>query len=169
MDQNIEKKKNLREEAISFLKEKKVLLISLIAFTLTLIIFFISLNIYKETINSKISEKYIKAGIYLASKNEKKSKELLEEIILSKNKFYSPLSLNILIEKNLVEDKKKILEYFELIENLKLSKEKKNLIHLKKSLFLIENLEVEKGKDLLNKLIQSETNFKSIAEEIYFD
>jgi len=69
----------------------------------------------------------------------------------------------------LVEDKKKILEYFELIENLKLSKEKKNLIHLKKSLFLIENLEVEKGKDLLNKLIQSETNLKSIAEEIYFD
>ncbi len=132
MDQNIEKKKNLREETISFLKEKKVLLISLIAFTLTLIIFFISLNFYKETINSKISEKYIKAGIYLASKNEKKSKELLEEIILSKNKFYSPLSLNILIEKNLVEDKKKILEYFELIENLKLSKEKKNLIHLKK-------------------------------------
>ncbi len=108
MDQNIEKKKNLREETISFLKEKKVLLISLIAFTLTLIIFFISLNFYKETINSKISEKYIKAGIYLASKNEKKSKELLEEIILSKNKFYSPLSLNILIEKNLVEDKKKI-------------------------------------------------------------
>ena len=132
MDQNIEKKKNLREETISFLKEKKVLLISLIAFTLTLIIFFISLNIYKETINSKISEKYIKAGIYLASKNEKKSKELLEEIILSKNKFYSPLSLNILIEKNLVEDKKKILEYFELIENLKLSKEKKKSDSLKK-------------------------------------
>ena len=132
MDQNIEKKKNLREETISFLKEKKVLLISLIAFTLTLIIFFISLNIYKETINSKVSEKYIKAGIYLASKNEKKSKELLEEIILSKNKFYSPLSLNILIEKNLVEDKKKILEYFELIENLKLSKEKKKSDSLKK-------------------------------------
>ena len=69
----------------------------------------------------------------------------------------------------MVEDKKKILEYFELIENLKLSKEKKNLLLLKKSLFLIDNLEVEKGKDLLNKLIQSETNIKSIAEEIYFD
>ena len=38
---------------------------------------------------------------------KKKSKELLEEIILSKNKFYAPLSLNILIEKNLVEDKKR--------------------------------------------------------------
>ena len=63
---------------------------------------------------------------------------------------------------------KKILEYFELIENLKLSKKKKS-DSLKKSLFLIENLEVEKGKDLLNKLIQSETNLKSIAEEIYFD
>ena len=169
MDQNIEKKKNLREKAISFLQEKKVPLISMIILTITVIIFFISLNIYKETINSKISEKYIKAGIYLSSKNEKKSKQLLEEIILSKNKFYAPLSLNILIEKNLVEDKKKILEYFELIENLKLSKEKKNLLLLKKSLFLIDNLEVEKGKDLLNKLIQSETNIKSIAEEIYFD
>ena len=132
MDQNIEKKKNLREKAISFLQEKKVPLISMIILTITVIIFFISLNIYKETINSKISEKYIKAGIYLSSKNEKKSKELLEEIILSKNKFYAPLSLNILIEKNLVEDKKKILEYFELIENLKLSKEKKKSASLKK-------------------------------------
>ena len=85
-----------------------MLLISLIAFTLTVIIFYFSQYLQKETINSKVSEKYIKAGIYLSSKNEKKSKELLEEIILSKNKFYSPLSLNILIEKNLVEDKKKI-------------------------------------------------------------
>ena len=73
MDQNIEKKKNLREETISFLRRKKVLLISLIA-DYNFNYFFISLNIYKETINSKISEKYIKTGIYLASKNEKKIK-----------------------------------------------------------------------------------------------
>ena len=50
-----------------------------------------------------ISEKYIQAGLYLASKDEKKSKDLYEEVILSNNKFYSILALNTILE-NLLED-----------------------------------------------------------------
>ena len=59
--------------------------------------------------NEFISEQYIKAGIYLASKKKKmSSKKNLEEIINSKNKFYSPLALNMILEKKLETNSKKI-------------------------------------------------------------
>ena len=69
--------------------------------------------------NQFISEKYIQAGLFLNLNKNNESKEILEEIILSKNKFYSVLSLNVILEKNLENDKQKILEYFEIVEDLK--------------------------------------------------
>ena len=50
---------------------------------------------------------------------------------MSKNDFYSVLALNSLIENNLEENTEEVLGYFELIENLNLSKEKKILLFLK--------------------------------------
>ena len=48
------------------------------------------------------------------SKNQnKEAKKYYENIILSKNKFYSLLALNTILEKNLIEDKKKNFNYFE--------------------------------------------------------
>ena len=94
-----------------------------------------------------VSEKYIEAGLYLAKDDKIKSKELFEEIIYEKNSFYSLLSLNTLIEKNLVTDTKKVLNYFEIIESINYSKEQKDLITFKKGLYLIKN---SKDKDLLD-------------------
>ena len=50
---------------------------------------------------------------------KKKLKNIYEEIILSKNKFYSLLALNTILEKNLINDKKKYLDYFEIIRKNK--------------------------------------------------
>ena len=44
------------------------------------------------------------------------AQKIYEEIIISKNKFYSILSLNSIIEQNLIFDRDKILEYFEILE-----------------------------------------------------
>ena len=74
MDQNIEKKKKFERRNYFFFERKESAFNFINCFHINFNYFFISLNIYKETINSKISEKYIKAGIYLASKNEKKIK-----------------------------------------------------------------------------------------------
>ena len=46
--------------------------------------------------NNSIAEKYMEAGIYLSTNNEKKQK-LFDEIILTENKFYSILALNTII------------------------------------------------------------------------
>ena len=59
--------------------------------------------------NEIISEKYIQAGLYLSSNEMKNAKKIYEEIIESKNKFYSILALNTILEKNLESnDKEKI-------------------------------------------------------------
>ena len=56
------------------------------------------------------SLKNIRAGFFEYFRETKiKSKALFEEIIYEKNKTYSILSLNTLIEKNLVTDERKII------------------------------------------------------------
>ena len=118
MEQKVENKIELKDKLISFYYKNKlkiylffsVLIIVLISTT------FIKINIEKK--NSQIAEKYIKANLLLTSGKKENSKKIYEEIILSKNKFYSVLSLNTLIEKKLETNKDIILDYFKIVENL---------------------------------------------------
>ena len=73
----------------------------------------------KKKENILVSEKYTKAGILLQKNQNEDALKHYEEIILSKNNFYSILSLNTIIENKLVKDKKKILNYFEILEKSK--------------------------------------------------
>ena len=122
---------------------------------------------YKQNVKHKqISEKYIQAGIILASKNREKSKNIYKEIILSENKFYSILSLNNIIENNLEENNNEILKFFEILENLNLNKEEKNLIKLKKAIFLISISREQDGKKLLKEIVSDDSLWKESALEI---
>ena len=158
-----------KDKVLTIYKENKFKLFSLIiVLILSLLSFFIIKNIgYKK--NQFISEKYIQAGLFLTLNKNNESKEILEEIILSKNKFYSVLSLNVILEKNLEADKQKILEYFEIVEDLNLHVDQKDLLLLKKSLYLIDNKDVKKGKKLLKSLAESDSNYKKLAQEILSD
>ena len=98
--------------------------------------------------------------------NKNDAKNLLEEIILSKNKFYSILALNTIIEKKLFDDSVKILNFFEIVEDINYSEEKKDLIIFKKALYFLKISENKKGKDLLNNLIKKDSRIKILAEEI---
>lgn len=159
-------KLNLTEKILNIFKEKRkplFLILSIVIVILLLVIFF---NYYQDKENEEISEKYIKAGIYLSSQDKKNSKLLYEEIILSKSKFYSILALNNIIENNLEEDKDKILNFFKIVEKIDFKKEKKNLIKLKKALYLINISEDVEGKKLLNELIKDDSIWKNTAIEI---
>ena len=101
MEQKINNKIVLKDKLISFFQAHKY---KLSVFASILIITFISIFILKingEKKNSLIAEKYIKAGLYLAENKRDQSKNLYEEIILSKNKFYSVLALNSILENDL--------------------------------------------------------------------
>ena len=99
--------------------------------------------------NSHIFEKYIEAGLKLAQENNTASKQIFEEIILSKNKFYSVLALGSILDNDLEKSKVKILDYFKIVEDMSLSKVQKDLLIFKKALYLIKTSEVEKGNELL--------------------
>ena len=72
----------------------------------------------------------------------------------------------MILEKKLETNSKKILDYFEIVEKLQNKKEQKDLIILKKSLYLIKISQIEKGNELLQKIIDSNSSLKSIAEEL---
>ena len=165
MEQNIENKKNFTDKLNFFWRENKLkLLISLSAIFITLL-FYIFWNINIDKKNSHISEKYIEAGLKLAQENNTASKQIFEEIILSKNKFYSVLALGSILDNDLEKSKVKILDYFKIVEDMSLSKVQKDLLIFKKALYLIKTSEVEKGNELLKKLIEKDSKYKSLAKD----
>ena len=166
MEQNVDKNIYPKDRVISFFKRNRNKLIILVGIVILLAIYLIVSDIYKKKETNSISEKYIQVGLLLSSNENEKSKILLEEIILSKNKFYSILALNILLENNLENDKNKILNYFQIVEKSNKLKSYKDLIVFKKALYLIKNSEIEKGEKILNDLIDSDSSLKLIAAEI---
>ena len=124
------------------------------------------LNYYQDNQNEKISEKYIKAGIYFSSKDKEKSKLIYKEIIFSKNKFYSVLALNNIIENDLEENSDEVLKLFEIIENINITTEQKNLVKLKKALYFKKISRDKEGNKLLKEIIADNSIWKETAIEI---
>ena len=166
MEQNIKNNIELKNQLISFFNsnKRKIYIFFSIILIAILIKSFIVIDNQKK--NYLIAEKYIKAGLYLVANKKEQSQNLYNEIILSENKFYSILALNTIIEKNLVSDKNKILNYFKIIERLNISEEKKDLLQFKKSLYFLKNSNTEEGNRLLQDLIKKNSNFKALAEQI---
>ena len=166
MDQNLENKTNITNKVQLFYQKNKI---KIYFFTFFILIFFcasIMLDYFKQKKNNLIAEKYIEVGLILNSNNKQQAKKILDEIILSKNKFYSILALNTILEKNLETDKEKMLEYFKILEKLKLTKEQKDIILFKKALYLISLSDNQEGKKLLNDLIDSDSSLKCLADVI---
>ncbi len=166
MENEIENKSGLTQRILSLIIERKKILISIF---ISIILLFLGLKIFdyfKEIQNKEISEKYIKAGIYLSSNKKEQSLKIYREIINSKNKFYSILALNNIIENNLESDNNKILELFSSAEKIKIKKEQKNLLKLKKALYLFKISNIEEGNKLLNQIIADNSKWKNIASEL---
>ena len=166
MEINEKEKISTKDRLIDFYKtnKKKVYI-----FLFLIIIILLSVPFAKHKIaqqNANISEKYIQAGLYLSSGNKKKSIAEYENIINSGNKFYSILALNKILEKGLIADDNKILEYFTLVEKNSYLDQQKDLIKLKKALYFIKKGDSEEGKKLLKDLINNNSQLKSLAEEI---
>ena len=166
MDQNTEKKVEFKDKLKLFIIEQKFKIILFFsAFFLVLIIFSV-MKINQERQNIMISEKFIKANIYLSSENKEKSKKILEEIIKSKNKFYSILALNTILEKELENNEEKIINYFDTLQNVSIPPEQKDLLTLKKALYLLQISKTKEGKNLLKKLSNSDSYLKKISDQI---
>ena len=166
MSQDIENRTDFIEKSLTFYKKNKLKIISLIILIFIILSALILINENQKKKNISQAENYIKAGIYLSNGKGKQAIETYEEIIKSENKFYSILALNSILEKNLVREEEKILDYFEILETINYSEDTLDIIHFKKALFYLKNSNFEKGNKLLQKLIDKNSNQKNIAQEI---
>ena len=166
MEKNLDNKIELKDKLKSFYTQNKLKIYLLIVVLFIIFISIISLKIIDDKKNNLISEKYIKAGLYLTSDKKYKSKILYEEIILSKNQFYSVLALNTILEEDLISDKEKIINYFKIIEKLSKSRDQRDLIIFKKALYLIKNSNLQEGNKLLENLIIDNSKLKPLVENI---
>ena len=166
MEQSLDKKIEIKDKLISLYNKHKFKFYLIIFILLLAVVIFLFLDENKKKNNRITSEKYVQAGLLMASGKAGEAQKLYEDIILSKNKFYSILSLNVILEKNLVEDKNQIIEYFEILESLDYTEESEELISLKKALYFLKQSDTETANNLLKKLIDKDSKFKSIVQEI---
>jgi len=165
MENKTQEETSLFQKISSIVKEKRKLLIYILILVALLIFALVFYKIYDEKINTTTSEKYVKAGIYLTSNEKEKSKKVYKDIILSKNKLYSMLALNSILENDLESNTSEVLKLFNIVENIKISKEQKNLVKLKKAFYLIKNAKEDEGQKILKEIISSNSAWKKIAIE----
>ncbi len=107
------------------------------------------------------SENFIKAKVFLSKDNNFESLELLKNIVDRKDKVYSPLALFLIIDRNLESNEENITKYFDQVLSIKsLEEEDKNLLKLKKAIYISENAEEKDILNLLNPVLNSESVWK---------
>ena len=156
---------NTRNEKIRnfFVKNKSKIVATLLALIIILIGAY-SFDKYKTNQKIEISNKFNSTTLMHSDKNKENTIKNLVEIINEKDPAYSPLSLYFIIDKQLISDRVKINEYFDiLIENTSLDKEINNLVIYKKALFNADQAQESDLLNILNPLINSESVWRSHA------
>ncbi|MBO6486388.1 MAG: hypothetical protein HVK37_01590, partial [Pelagibacteraceae bacterium] len=100
---------------IDLLKKNFKLLLSLLILLFVIISILLWFDHSNKSKREKISEDFIQAKILLENQQNIKAHNVLKNIIEKKDNIYSPLSLFLIIEKNLETDKITITNYFDRI------------------------------------------------------
>jgi hypothetical protein len=146
---------------IDLLKKNFKLLLSLLILLFVIIGILLWFDHRNKSKREKISENFIQAKILLENQQNIKAHNVLKNIIEKKDNIYSPLSLFLIIEKNLETDKSTITNYFDKILDIgSIEKEDLNLLRLKKAIFISENSKEEDMLELLNPIINSDSVWK---------
>ena len=156
---------NTRIEKIKnfFVNNKKSLIITLTALILLILSYFIYKEI-NERNKIKLADKFNIVSLNFATGNKIDVESEMIKIIESKDKTYSPLALYFLIDNNIISSKEKINKLFDnIINNVKLDKEIKNLLIYKKGLYNSDFVNENDLLQILNPIINSESIWKSHA------
>jgi hypothetical protein len=165
MEQKPENKLSNKEKMNNFYNSHKVKILLLLSIFIIILISSIFIQQKNKKNNILIAEKYVQASLNLSLNKKNEALNLFNEIILSKNRFYSILALNNIIEKNLIDNDEQVLKYFNILESQNHNDEKLDLIIFKKALYLLKASKDSEGKNLLEKLIKKNSKLKILAEE----
>ena len=156
---------NTRNEKIkNFFIQNKKKIISVLGVILILLIGYFAFGEYQDRKKIKISDTFNTITINYSESNKEKTAKDLIQIINEKNSTYSPLSLYFIIDNELISEKNKINELFDvIIYETSLDKEIKNLNIYKKGLYNADDVNESDLLNILKPLINSESIWKSHA------
>jgi predicted negative regulator of RcsB-dependent stress response len=156
---------NTRIENIKniFIKNKKLFIVFLSIVVLLVILFFSYLEIKKKN-TIKLANKYNETILQLNIENKISTTNQLIDIIKKKNKTYSPLALYFILDNNLVKERDRINELFNIvIDETNLELEIQNLVIYKKALYNADYLKENELINILSPIIISHSIWESHA------
>ena len=176
MDENeveIINKETRKEKIKNFLINKKKTIISTVILFILILFSFFFYQDYTQNQRELLANKYNAAIIEYESGDKSKILDSMKNIIINKDKTYSPLAFYYLLDNDLITSKEEINKYFDiLIYEVGLNDESKNLTIFKKGLFNSEFANENELLDILNPIIKSESIWKPHAlylmAEYYF-
>ena len=153
-----------KEKYINFLKNNKKKIISLLLLIVLIILFYFTYNFYTKSQKENIAEKYNDATLNYSLNNNSKTILDMKDIILKRDKTYSPLALYFLIDNNIVLPNSEINEYFDIIINdTNLTPSNKYLNIYKKTLFNADFVTEQELLLIINPVLKEENEWKSHA------
>ena len=118
---------------------------------------------YKKLQKKEIAKQYNQITLKNITTENIGEIQKLVEIIKKRDPVYSTLSLNFIIENNLVDDNNDVNSFFDIVIKSQKDKEIRNLIIYKKALYNSEIASENELLEILNPLLKSESVWKSHA------
>ena len=151
-----------REKFKNFIIKNKKILVTSVSSIIIIILLLVFYSEIKFKNQIKLGNKYNEIVLSYEKKNNQNSEEELIDIIQKKDPTYSPLALNFIIDNEIVNDKIKVNELFDIIiEKTNIENEIKNLIIYKKALYNSDNINENDLINILNPILNSESVWKS--------
>ena len=156
---------NTRNEKIrNFFVNNKKTLLTFAVIIIAILFGYFAYEEYKENKKLEISDQYNSAVTKYSEENKKRTENLLTDLVYKNDPTYSPLSLYFIIDNKLITDKSKINDLFDnIIDEVSLDKEIKNLIIYKKALYNADSSEENELLDILKPITNSDSIWKAQA------
>ena len=151
-----------REKFKNFIIKNKKILVTSVSSIIIIVLLLVFYSEIKFKNQIKLGNKYNEIVLSYEKKNNQNTEEELIDIIQKKDPTYSPLALNFIIDNEIVNDKIKVNELFDIIiEKTNIENEIKNLIIYKKALYNSDNINENDLINILNPILNSESVWKS--------
>jgi len=156
---------NTRNEKIrNFFVNNKKTLLTFFVIIIAILFGYFAFEEYKENKKLEISDQYNSAVTKFSEENKERTENVLVDLVYKNDPTYSPLSLYFIIDNKLITDKSKINDLFDnIIDEVSLDKEIKNLIIYKKALYNADSSEENELLDILKPITNSNSIWKAQA------
>ena len=156
---------NTRNEKIrNFFVNNKKTLLTFVVIIIAILFGYFAFEEYKENKKLEISDQYNSAVTKFSEENKERTENLLVDLVYKNDPTYSPLSLYFIIDNKLITDKSKINDLFDnIIDEVSLDKEIKNLIIYKKALYNADSSEENELLEILKPITNSDSIWKAQA------